>query len=171
MTPTRLHHSTDRDQRVTDSEQHRGGRSRSTRRFIRHYLEMVVVMFAGMAVLGAPAGWALDALGSSWSELTDTAPALMLALMATTMTVPMVAWMRFRGHGRRANTEMAASMVLPTVAAVALTSVVDDTGALLLVEHPVMLLSMLGVMLARPAEYTDHHRHAPRSPRWKPVGA
>jgi hypothetical protein len=55
---------------------------------------------------------------------------------------------------------MAASMVLPTVAAIALTSVVADTGAVLVGEHVVMLLGMLGVMLARPAEYTHHHGHA-----------
>jgi hypothetical protein len=136
--------------------------SAATRQFIRHYAEMVAVMFAGMAVLGLPAGWGLGALGSSWSELTDSAPAAMLALMATTMTVPMVAWMRYRGHGWRANTEMAASMVVPTFAAMAMTSVVADTGAILVGEHVVMLLGMLGVMLARPAEYTHHHpQHAP----------
>jgi hypothetical protein len=32
------------------------GVSVSTRRFLRHYLEMVVAMFLGMAVLGVPAG-------------------------------------------------------------------------------------------------------------------
>jgi hypothetical protein len=69
------------------------------------------------------------ARSSSWSELTDTAPAAMLLLMATTMTVPMVGWMRYRGHGWRANTEMAASMVLPTFAAMAITTVDADTPA------------------------------------------
>ena len=135
--------------------------SESTRHFIRHYVEMAAVMFAGMGVLGLPAGWALRAAGTSWSALTDTAPAAMLLLMATTMTVPMVGWMRYRGHGRRANTEMAASMLVPTFAAMALTSVVADTGAILVGEHVVMLLGMLGVMLARPAEYTHHHGQHP----------
>ena len=65
------------------------------RRLLRHYVEMVVVMFAGMVVLGAPAGWLFSALGTSWSRLS---PALMLFAMAVTMTVPMVAWMRYRGH-------------------------------------------------------------------------
>ena len=37
--------------------------------FVRHYVEMVVAMVLGMAVLGVPAGWALGAIGSSWSEL------------------------------------------------------------------------------------------------------
>jgi hypothetical protein len=132
------------------------------RLFIRHYVEMVVAMFAGMVVLGVPAGWALGAVGSSWPELTDTAPSLMLLGMAITMTVPMVGWMRYRGHGWRANAEMSASMLVPTFAAVALqlTDAVGDTGALLVVEHVAMLAGMLGVMLARPAEYTHHHAHA-----------
>jgi hypothetical protein len=133
-----------------------------TRQFIRHYAEMVVAMFAGMAVLYVPAGWALGAVGSSWSELTDTAPALMLLAMAITMTVPMVGWMRYRGHGRRANTEMSASMLVPTFAVMALqlAGLVEDINVLLVVEHVAMLLGMLGVMLARPSEYTHHDGHA-----------
>jgi hypothetical protein len=137
--------------------------SASTRHFIRHYAEMVVAMFLGMAVLGVPAGWGLGAVGSSWSELSTNAPALMLLGMAVTMTVPMVGWMRYRGHGQRAGTEMAASMFVPTFAAMALqlTGTVEGTGVLLVIEHVAMLLGMLGVMLARPAEYTHHHAHAP----------
>jgi hypothetical protein len=134
----------------------------STRRFLRHYVEMVVAMFLGMVVLGVPAGWALRAVGSSWSELTTDAPALMLLGMALTMTVPMVGWMRYRGHGWRANTEMSASMLVPTFAAIALlqASVVDEVGVVLVVEHVAMLLGMLGAMLLRPTEYTHHHADA-----------
>ena len=134
----------------------------STRRFLRHYVEMVVAMFLGMVVLGVPAGWALGAVGSGWSELTTDAPALMLLGMAVTMTVPMVGWMRYRGHGWRANTEMSASMLVPTFAAIALlqASVVDDVGVVLVVEHVAMLLGMLGAMLLRPTEYTHHHADA-----------
>lgn len=129
----------------------------SARLLIRHYVEMVLAMFIGMAVLGVPAGWGLGAVGSSWSELNTNAPALMLLGMAVTMTVPMVGWMRYRGHGWRANTEMAASMLVPTAAAVGvLQAGLLDIGALLVAEHVVMLLAMLGVMLLRPAEYTHH---------------
>jgi hypothetical protein len=133
-----------------------------TRRFVRHYVEMVVAMFLGMAVLGVPAGWALGAVGSRWSELNADAPELMLLGMALTMTVPMVGWMRYRGHGWRANTEMSASMLIPTVAAIALlqASVVDDVGVLLVVEHVGMLLGMLGAMLLRAADYTGQHAGA-----------
>jgi hypothetical protein len=132
--------------------------SAPTRHFARHYVEMVIVMFAGMAVLGLPAGWAMTAMGTSWDELQSDAPAAMFGLMAMTMVVPMVAWMRFRGHGWRANGEMSLSMVLPTLGAIALLSadVVQDVGALLVAEHVVMLLAMLGAMLLRPSEYMGH---------------
>ena len=43
----------------------------STRHFVRHYVEMVLAMFLGMAVLGLPAGWAMGAIGR-WYSLTTT---------------------------------------------------------------------------------------------------
>ena len=132
--------------------------SASTRRFGRHYVEMVIAMFLGMAVLGVPAGWALNAMGTSWSALNDDSPALMLLGMAVTMTVPMVGWMAYRGHGWRANAEMSASMFLPTFGVIALlgAELVTDIGALLVIEHVAMLASMLGAMLVRREEYSCH---------------
>jgi hypothetical protein len=132
--------------------------SSSTKHFVRHYVEMVAAMFLGMAVLGLPAGWALNAAGSGWSELHSDAPALMLLGMAVTMTVPMVGWMAYRGHGRRANAEMSASMLLPTLAVIGLlaSGLATDVGALLVIEHVAMLASMLAAMLLRSAEYTGH---------------
>jgi hypothetical protein len=128
---------------------------------------MVIAMFLGMAVLGLPAGWALGAAGSSVAKLNADAPALMLLGMAVTMTVPMVAWMRYRGHGWRANAEMSASMFGPTFAVIGLLAagLVTDLGGLMLIEHVAMLLAMLAVMLLRPAEYThgahgETHAHA-----------
>jgi hypothetical protein len=117
---------------------------------------MVIAMFAGMGLLGVPAGWALGAMGTSWSALHHDAPALMLFLMAVTMTVPMVGWMRYRGHGWQANAEMSASMLLPTFAVVGLlwSSLIVDIGALLVIEHVAMLLSMLAAMLLRREEYS-----------------
>ena len=137
------------------------GMKPGTRHFVRHYAEMVVAMFLGMAVLGVPAGWALGAVGSSWSDLNTDAPALMLLGMAATMTLPMVGWMRYRGHGWRANAEMSASMILPTFAAIAVLGAgLVDVGTLLVVEHIAMLLGMLAAMLLRLDEYTQHHGHS-----------
>jgi hypothetical protein len=45
---------------------------------------------------------------------------MMLLSMGLTMTVPMVAWMRYRGHAWRPTNEMAASMLIPTVVTMAL---------------------------------------------------
>ena len=127
--------------------------STSTKHFIRHYLEMVIAMFLGMAVLGFPVDWAMDSMGAD-------SDAFMFLGMATTMTVPMVAWMLYRGHGLRANAEMSASMFVPTFAVIGVLSagLLTDIGVLMAVEHVVMLLAMAGVMLLRPAEYIHHHQ-------------
>ena len=130
--------------------------TKSTRHFIRHYAEMVAAMFLGMGVLFAPALVALGAAGVGSAELRSDAPALLLLGMGVTMTVPMVAWMRYRGHGWAASNEMAVSMLIPTAGVIALlgAGLVDDIGALLMVEHVVMLPSMLVAMLLRRDEYS-----------------
>ena len=132
--------------------------TRITRRFLLHYLEMVAVMFAGMGVLMLPSDRLLGALGSGWSELRVDAPALMLLWMAATMAGPMAAWMAFRGHSVRANAEMAAAMILPTLALIATmgAGAIADVDAAMALEHVLMLGAMFAVMLARPEEYSFH---------------
>jgi hypothetical protein len=134
--------------------------SAPTRHFIRHYVEMLVAMFVGMVVLGMPALMGLGAAGVTSAELRSDAPALLLLGMGITMTVPMVAWMRFRGHAWRPSMEMAAAMYVPTFAAMGLVGTVDY-DLLMGVEHVAMLLAMLGAMLYRRDEYSHaHHRIA-----------
>jgi hypothetical protein len=129
------------------------------RHFVRHYLEMVAVMFLGMFVLMGPTGWLLGAFGTSWSRIS---PAMYMFGMALTMTVPMVAWMRYRGHAWRPNIEMAASMLIPTFAVMALlwADVSTTTGPVEVPEHIAMLACMLLAMLLRRDEYSGaHHAH------------
>ncbi len=135
--------------------------SAATRNFVRHYGEMLIAMFLGMAIFALPADAALLAMGTSSAEFSEDAPALMLIAMAFAMTVPMVAWMRYRGHGWRPSMEMAASMIIPTLAVLALLAagLVEDSSTLLAIEHAAMLPSMLIAMLLRRDEYTGH-RHA-----------
>jgi hypothetical protein len=136
--------------------------TRLNRRFARHYLEMVAAMFIGMGVLWMPAREALGAAGMSSSELRDDAPALMLSVMALTMTLPMVAWMRYRGHGWRPSAEMAAAMLVPTAGVIGLlgTGLAEDLDTLMAGEHVAMLVGMLGAMLLRPEEYSEgEHAH------------
>ena len=134
----------------------------ATRNFIRHYIEMVIAMVAGMIVLGVPAVAALPAFDTTADQLRADAPAFVLLGMATTMTIPMVAWMRFRGHGWPASIEMGLSMFIPTFAAVALlaTGVMTEIGSLLSLQHVAMLPSMLIAMLLRRDEYTHNHVEA-----------
>jgi hypothetical protein len=138
--------------------------SASTRHFVRHYVEMVVAMFLGMAVLGLPAIAALSAVGVSSSELRNDAPALLLFGMGVTMTAPMVAWMRYRGHGWPACADMTAAMFIPTFGVIILlwSGLIDDIGTLLMVEHVAMAPSMLVAMLLRRGEYTGAVHHLGR---------
>jgi hypothetical protein len=124
----------------------------SWRRFARHYLAMVVAMYAGMLVLdpvyaavAARAGY-----GDPWADL----PVVSALVMAVNMTVPMVLLMLRHHHGSLAIVEMAASMVAPTVIA----TVLYALGALradhvMTVAHLAMFPAMLLVMLRRYREY------------------
>ena len=130
--------------------------------FIRHYAEMVAAMFVGMFALGMPLAALLALVGIEASAWRTDAPELMLLGMALTMSVPMAAWMRYRGHGWAPVWEMTASMFVPSFAAIALlwAGTVEDADALLLIQHVGMFPSMLAVMLLRLDEYTGHGAHA-----------
>lgn len=130
--------------------------------FARHYLEMVVAMVVGMFALGMPLGALLELAGVEVSSWHTDAPELMLLSMAFTMSAPMAAWMRRRGHGWAPVWEMTASMFVPSFAAIALlwAGAATDADTLMLIQHAGMLPSMLVVMLLRLDEYTGHAAHA-----------
>jgi hypothetical protein len=112
--------------------------------FVRHYLEMVLAMAAGMATYGML--FRGDLLSRSYTDE---------ALMGFFMTVPMVAWMRYRGHSWRQSAEMAAAMLAPAAAVVALGAAQPaiSNRALMLSSHAAMLLGMLVLMLVRRVDY------------------
>jgi hypothetical protein len=126
-------------------------RAALTRDFARHYVEMVVVMLVGMGLLALPARWATAAV---WSDVDD--PTLMLARMAATMTLPMIPFMRWRGHGWRPCLEMAAAMIVPAIGVIALleAGVLEAVWLLMTLEHAAMFIAMFIVMIARPHEYS-----------------
>jgi hypothetical protein len=130
--------------------------------FARHYVEMVVAMFLGMFVLGGALLGVLALAGVDTSNMHTDALELSLLGMAFTMSVPMVAWMRHRGHGWLPCWEMTASMFAPSFAAIALLwgGVVEDEGTLMLIQHAGMFPAMLAVMLLRREEYSGHAAHA-----------
>lgn len=123
------------------------------REFARHYAEMAAVMLVGMAVLAVPATLVTDAL---LPGVDSDDPTLMLARMGAIMTLPMLPWMRWRGHGWRPCLEMAAAMIGPTIAVVAMRQlgVVESLGMLMTIEHVAGFAAMFAVMVARPDEYS-----------------
>jgi hypothetical protein len=139
----------------------RSGEARHTPvwNFTRHYIEMLAAMFLGMLVLGGALAVPLELAGADVSNWDRDAPALLLLGMAFAMTVPMVAWMRHRGHGWAPAADMTAAMFLPSFAAVGLlwAGLETDTHALLMIQHVAMGPAMLVAMLLRRHEYTGHH--------------
>src|SRR5215207_6383713 len=129
---------------------HHGGR-RGIGLFLRHFLEMFLAMMVGMPIFGMP----LRALqGALLGPSSVGIPELRALGMAAAMTEAIVIWMRFRGHSSRATTEMAAAMVVPTVALFPLLWVGIISGGMLVgLGHVLMLPSMLAVMLYRRSDY------------------
>jgi cytochrome bd-type quinol oxidase subunit 2 len=89
------------------------GHQRHLSPFWRHFLEMLGAMVVGMIATGAIF---LSIVGlKTWDQVTIQYPTQALVAMAGGMSIPMVAWMLYRGMGRRNTFEMAAAMVLPVL--------------------------------------------------------
>jgi hypothetical protein len=131
--------------------------------FAKHYGEMVLVMFAGMFVLGGALLLIAAGLGAGPDALQEDAPGLVLLGMGFSMTAPMVWWMHRRGHTWSANRAMAAAMILPTAATILflVTGVIDDLDTLLGIEHIAMFPAMFVAMLPYRTEYTYAHAKRP----------
>ena len=143
---------------ATGAARAEGTRNRPVLNFARHYAEMVVAMLLGMFVLGLALVALLELVGIEASDWDATAPALYLFSMVVTMTVPMVWWMRHRGHRWGLAVEMTAAMVLPALAAIGLlwAGVETNVHTLMGYEHTAMFTAMFAAMLLRRHEYTGH---------------
>lgn len=141
-------HTTDRH---VGHEAHRHG-APGKRRFLVHYVEMVVAMLAGMFVLGGAVRGALALGGVEYGMATH--PELTVLEMALEMSIGMVAWMRVRGHGWAGVLEMAAVMIAPAVVLVPFMRLgVLGADTAMLLEHVAMFPLMLLAMLRRRGEY------------------
>ena len=127
---------------------------RGLRTFLRHFAEMLIVMFVGMGVLEGLAALAFSAAGGS---LSDQSVPFRVMLMGVNMAIPMYFWMQYRGHTLARNVEMAASMILPSVAVAAFaTAGTLAAGAAMEIQHMIMIPAMLAVMVWRYDEYSRH---------------
>jgi hypothetical protein len=133
--------------------------AKKARRFLRHFLEMVVVMMLGMCVLGAAFnGLHVLLFGSGFAAAWRDHVGLAALAMAFNMTVPMVLWMGYRGHSWERCWEMAVAMNLPLVPALVLYAF-DAIPARGVLGMQMMLMTpaMLAAMLYRKEEYSAPH--------------
>jgi hypothetical protein len=128
-----------------------------TARFLRHLVEMIIVMMVGMMVLGVPVRAVAVAMG--YPDGLRPFPEVSALAMTLEMTLPMAAWMLFRGHPKAIVVEMSAAMLIPGVVIVALclAHVLPGASAPTLSDIG-MYVAMLAAMVYRRSEYTmDHH--------------
>jgi hypothetical protein len=142
--------------------------SKKTRRFLRHLFEMIVVMMLGMCVFGSAFG-ALHqvAFGSGFAAAWRDHVGLAAFAMAFNMTVPMVLWMRYRGHSWERGGEMAVAMNLPVLPLLLL----YELGAIpargvLGGQMMLMIPAMVVAMLYRKDEYSAPHTGHGHRRRW-----
>jgi hypothetical protein len=134
-------------------------RSRRTRHFVRHFLEMTIAMVLGMIVLGAVFREIhLLVFGTGYEDAWKRHAELAAFAMAFNMTLPMVVWMRHRGHRWAVCNEMAAAMVVPGFGLIGLLwlGLISDE-VVLPMQMALMLPSMIAVMLYRVDEYSKPH--------------
>jgi hypothetical protein len=122
--------------------------------FWRHYLHMAAVMAVGMFAAGAVLSIAVGL--TSWGEVTSQYPTLSLVVMAAGMSIPMGAWMLFRGMGRRNSFEMAAAMVVPVIPFLILVWFGITKSAQCGAYCVVTFLAMYVLMRYRRDEYSTH---------------
>ena len=131
----------------------------STKRFALHFFEMVLVMMLGMFVLGF--GFRelhILVFGNGFAAAWEDHVLLAAFAMAFNMTVPMVLWMRYRGHTWERGGEMALAMNLPLLAALVLYAFgAIPAQGVLAIQMMLMIPAMLGAMLYRRDEYSAPH--------------
>jgi hypothetical protein len=146
------------------------GRSHSTRarRFLRHFFEMLLVMMLGMCVLGAAFGAFHElAFGSGFAAAWRDHVVLAAFAMAFNMTVPMVLWMRSRGHSWERGGEMAVAMSVPVLPLLVLYGFdVIPARGVLGGQMMLMIPAMLAAMLYRKEEYSSPHTAHGHRGRW-----
>ena len=132
--------------------------------FVLHFVEMCAPMCIGFAVGDLLYFWLAGLAG--YSEPFSELPYLSVVVVTVSMTVPMTAWMLYRGMPHRAVAEMSAAM--PVVAIVLLGlgwfGAVEPAN-LALLEHGLMMPAMLVPMFLRLDLYTGRTGHAAHTRR------
>ena len=122
-----------------------------TLHFLRHLLEMTLAMMVGM-IAGATVFLTLVGMPLDQALRRHAVP--FTIVMAFSMTVPMVAWMRHRGHAWRACSEMTAAMVVPAVPLICLRLADVISGPICGLYCALTIAAMILAMLHQRTEYS-----------------
>ena len=130
--------------------------------FLWHYLQMCMACCVGGVTLGVAFFGGASLIG--YPDLIVQAPFFSTLVLAIILTVPMVAWMRFRHHEWRPTLEMGSAtmglgivlIALGTLGLVSLSRMFEWVASL---ACPVMLVPML-LRVRLYAGRMDHHSHA-----------
>jgi hypothetical protein len=124
-------------------------------KFLLHFLEMAIAMGIGMAIF---APFKASLVEQGYTVLLDRSSIEYQAWMNLFMVVPMVAWMRVRGHRWRHGFEMGAAMIVPVAVILFVCSVgIEETFPWFTTSltGAAMFLGMIGYMLYRRDMYTS----------------
>jgi len=124
--------------------------------FIRHYVEMLLVCCIGGFILNFLFFMGIAQVG--YPNFFQLYPELSIMVIAILLTVPMLTWMRFRGHEWRPTLEMAG---VPIVLGVILVSAswlkIIPKAEMLTLMKDLVCPAMLIPMLFRLDLYTSNH--------------
>jgi L-lactate permease len=126
--------------------------------FGRHYVEMCIAMCIGVALTNVLLRGAMGVWGA---DLRQEWPGLSLLVISIGITLPMAAWMRFRGMESRPILEMSAAGIVAVMVA-AWFGVISASDVAVGTESGVACVAMFAAMLFRLDMYTgrsghDHH--------------
>jgi hypothetical protein len=123
----------------------------ATRHFVWHLGEMFLAMVIGMAALDAVFEGLLWLTDTAYADVVDDAPTAVALILMFNMTVPMLLWMRIRGHAASEVSEMGVAMAVVAAATVFLLWLsVIEAGAICGIECGLMLPAMVAAMLLHP---------------------
>ena len=155
-------HPTESPRSAAASEPFLAAAGASVGRFLLHLAEMCVVMCGSAVLLSVLFFGGAAVLG--YTDLPQTAPVLSVLVVAVNLSVPMAAWMRYRGMAWRPTLEMA----IPTMATGLLLVAgywldLVATRSLIEIQTSLACPVMLAVMLLRFRLYSAPHsaHHAP----------
>jgi deazaflavin-dependent oxidoreductase (nitroreductase family) len=125
-------------------------------RFLLHLVEMCMVMCAGAIALSVLFFGTASLMG--FTNLPQQAPELSVLVIALNLSLPMAAWMRFRGMAWRPTLEMSGTtMVFGLLLIVAYGADLVAKDGLVDLQTSAACPLMLVVMLFRPRLYSSHH--------------